>query len=60
MVQKLRNEGLPQKQVRELTGISERTTSRIEKEAEVTNGDEKSFRKSRNIGRAQPCRAVRS
>ena len=54
MVQKLRKEGLPQKQVRELTGISERTTSRIEKEAEVTNGDEKSFRKSRNIGRPSP------
>ena len=54
MVQKLRKEGLPQKQVRELTGISKRTTSRIEKEAEVTNGDEKSFRKSRNIGRPSP------
>jgi transposase len=51
MVQKLRQEGVPQKQVRELTGISERTTSRIEKEPEVTNADDGSFRKSRNLGR---------
>ncbi|WP_404790621.1 IS21 family transposase [Altericista sp. CCNU0014] len=51
MVQKLRQEGVPQKQVRELTGISERTTSRIEKEPEVTNADDESFRKSRNLGR---------
>lgn len=51
MVQKLRKEGVPQKQIRDLTGISERTTNRIEKEPEVTNGDDKSFRKSRNLGR---------
>jgi transposase len=51
MVQKLRQEGVPQKQVRELTGISERTSSRIEKEPEVSNGDEESFRKSRHLGR---------
>ena len=51
MVQKLIKEGASQKQVRELTGISERTASRIEKEVEVTSADEESFRKSRNLGR---------
>jgi transposase len=51
MVQKLRKEGASQKQVRELTGISERTASRIEQEAEVTHADDESFRKSRNLGR---------
>jgi transposase len=51
MVQKLRKAGVPQKQVRELTGISARTTSRIEKEAEVTDGDDARFRSSRNLGR---------
>jgi len=51
MVQKLRKAGVSQKQVRELSGISERTTSRIEKEAEVTAGDDTSYRRKRNLGR---------
>lgn len=51
MVQKLRKEGVPQKQVRDLTGVSERTTSRIEQETAVTNAADSSFRKSRNLGR---------
>lgn len=51
MVQKLRKDGVPQKQIRSLTGVSERTSSRIEKELEVINADDESFRKSRNLGR---------
>ena len=51
MVQKLRKAGSPPKQVRKLTGISERSIRRIEQEPEVTNADEEQFRKSRNLGR---------
>ncbi len=54
MVQKLRQEGVPQKEVRELTGVSERTTNRIEKEPEVKNADDGSLRKTRNLGRPSP------
>jgi transposase len=51
MVQKLRKAGSPPKEVRKLTGISERSIRRIEQEPEVTNVDEEQFRKSRNLGR---------
>jgi transposase len=51
MVQKLRKQKVPQKEVRELTGISEKSIQRMEKEPEVTEIDEEGFRKSRNLGR---------
>ena len=54
MVQKLRKVAMPQKEVQQLTGISERTIREIEKEPAVTHTDEEAFRKSRNLGRPSP------
>ena len=51
MVQKLRKQKVSQKKVRELTGISEKSIQRIEKEPEITDIDEAAFRNSRNMGR---------
>jgi len=51
MVQQLKKMGTTQRAIRKATGISERTIYRIGSEAPVTNTDEKSFRKSRNVGR---------
>jgi len=50
-IQKLRMIGTTQKTIRKATGISERTIYRIQRELSVTNTDEESFRKSRNVGR---------
>lgn len=50
-MQKLRDQNMPQGEVRELTGISERSISRIEKEEQIKEIDEKRFRKSHNMGR---------
>jgi transposase len=60
MVQKLRTAGVPQKDVRELTGISERTTQRIQKEPVVTDADDERFRKTRNLGRPSPIEEFES
>ncbi len=51
IVQKFRHQNIPQKQGRELTGVSERSISRIEREPQVNEIDEANFRKSRNMGR---------
>ncbi len=51
MVQQLKKMGTTQRAIRKATGISERTIYRIGSEAPVTNTDEKSFRKSRSVGR---------
>ena len=51
IVQKFRQQNIPQKQVRDLTGVSERSISRIEREPQVNEIDEATFRKSRNLGR---------
>lgn len=51
VVQKLRDQNMPQSEVRELTGISERSISRIEKEEQITEIDEERFRNSHNMGR---------
>ncbi len=50
-IQQLRKLGATQKAIRQATGISERTIHRIQKEPTVTNTNEESFRKSRNVGR---------
>ncbi len=50
-IQQLRKLDATQKAIRQATGISERTIYRIQRELTVTNTDEKSFRKSRNVGR---------
>ena len=50
-IQQLRKMGVTQKAIRKFIGISERTISRIQRELPVTNTDEESFRKSRNVGR---------
>ncbi|MEL7476569.1 MAG: IS21 family transposase [Cyanobacteria bacterium J06555_12] len=51
MVKKLREAGSSQKATRDVTGASERTIRRIQKEPAVTEIDEKNFRKSRRVGR---------
>jgi transposase len=51
MVQRLRQSGLPQGEIRTLTGISERTIRRIEQEPPMSEADDASFRKSRKLGR---------
>lgn len=51
MVQQLKKMGATQRAIRKATRISERTIYRIGSEAPVTNTDEKSFRKSRSVGR---------
>lgn len=51
VVQKLRDQNMPQSEVRDLTGISERSISRIEKEEQISEINEESFRKSHNMGR---------
>lgn len=51
VVQKLRKKKVSQKEVRDLTGISEKSIQRIEKEPEITDIDEEAFRKSKNMGR---------
>ena len=53
-MQKLRKKNVPQPEVRDLTGISERSISRIEKEEQIKEIDEESFRKSHNMGRPSP------
>ena len=50
-VQKLRKTGMPQPQVSELTGISERSIRRIEQEPQVTDTDKTSAGKSSRPGR---------
>ncbi|NJM65690.1 MAG: IS21 family transposase [Acaryochloris sp. RU_4_1] len=51
VVQKLRKKKVSQKEVRDLTGISEKSIQRIENEPEITEINEARFRKSRNMGR---------
>lgn len=51
MVQNLRNTNVSVKQVREITGISERTIRRMAQEPVVTNADDEAFRQSRQVGR---------
>jgi transcriptional regulator with XRE-family HTH domain len=51
VVQKLREQNMPQDEVGSLTGISERSISRIEKEEQIKEIDEERFRKSHNMGR---------
>jgi transposase len=51
VVQKLREQNMPQGEVGSLTGISERSISRIEKEEQIKEIDEECFRKSRTMGR---------
>lgn len=51
MVKKLRKQKVSQREVRKLTGISEKSIQRIEKEAEVTEINEGDFRRARNLGR---------
>ncbi len=51
MVQNLRKADVPQQEVQKITGMSERTVRRIEREPEVTNSDEETFRKTKNLGR---------
>ena len=51
LVQKLRQQNVPQNQVRDLTGISEQSIGRIEKEPEISEINEECFRKSRHMGR---------
>lgn len=50
-MQKLRDQHLPQSQVRAVTGISERSIRRIAKEEQSENIDEERFRQSRPMGR---------
>lgn len=52
-MQKLRQRQLPQKQMSELTGISERSISRIEKEAPITGVDEERVDRLK-MGRPSP------
>lgn len=51
MVKQLRQAGVPQKAVRALTGISERTIQRIEATAESASGTVEPFRKVQKMGR---------
>ena len=51
MVQQFRQTDLPDKEIREHTGISERTITRIAQEAKVETLEEEQFRKSRGVGR---------
>lgn len=51
MVQQLSNNGYTQTEIREATGISERTQRRINKQASVTDADDPNFRKLRGVGR---------
>lgn len=51
MVQQLRNMSVPQKAIREATGVSERTIRRIQNEPLVTDTNNLNFRKPRNLGR---------
>lgn len=51
MVQRLRKSGMGQKQVSELTGVSQRSVRRIEQEPPVSSADEESFRKTKRLGR---------
>lgn len=51
LVQQLRQQQVPAQQVNEITGISERSISRIEKEPPITEVDEEDFRTSRKVGR---------
>lgn len=51
MVKKLRKAKLAAATVKEVTGISERSIRRIEKEPEVETADEASFRNRRKVGR---------
>ena len=57
IVQRLRQAGASQKATRELTGASERTIRRIQKEPPVTDSEEKNFRKSRKVGRPSQMEA---
>ena len=50
-MQKLREQNVPQEQVKDLTGVSKRSVSRIEKEPPVKEINEAGFRKSHNMGR---------
>ena len=50
-IQQLRKIGITKKVIRQFSGISERTIYRIQREPPVTNTDEESFRKFRNVGR---------
>ena len=59
MVKKLRKAKLPAATVEKVTGISERSIRRIEKEPEVESADEESFRKSRKVGRPSQLEAYR-
>jgi len=51
MIQQLRNIGITQKVIQEVTGISERTIRRIQNEPALTETNDLIFRKSRNAGR---------
>jgi len=51
VVQKLRDQKRPQSEVQEVTGISERSIRRIEKEEQIEEINEERFRKSHSMGR---------
>lgn len=51
MVQQFRQTGLPAKEIREHTGISERTITRITNEPTVEEVEDTQLRKSRSVGR---------
>ncbi len=51
MIQQLRNMGITQKVIQEVTGISERTIRRIQNEPALTETNDLIFRKFRNAGR---------
>ena len=59
MVKKLRKAKLPAETVKKVTGISERSIRRIEKEPEVESADEENFRKSRKVGRPSQLEAYK-
>lgn len=51
MIQQLRNMGITQKVIQEVTGISERTIRRTQNEPALSETNDLIFRKSRNAGR---------
>lgn len=57
MVQQLSNNGYTQTQIRDATGVSERTQRRINQQPPVTDADDPNFRKSRGVGRPSTAEA---